>query len=115
MAACYLEARGGAVYVFPPTATLFSVLFFRLDCFGLPLGVLVVFRFLVDGHNPQDVATSFAWGGLDRYQGTKLGCVDAGMHFKDRRWKSGITNIEALVIFLAFGGSSSEGDVVSPI
>ncbi len=73
------------------------MLVFRLDYFGHPLVVLGVFRFLLDGHNPQDVATSL--GGVD-FIGTKQLDLDAGTHFNYRRWKIGIPNIESPGYFL---------------
>jgi hypothetical protein len=64
MAACSLEPCRLHSFLFCTTTFLHWFLVFRLDCFGLPLdGALVVFKVLLDGHNPQDVATSLGGGG----------------------------------------------------
>ncbi len=74
--------------------------FFRLDCFGLPLGAaMVVFKVLPDGHNPtQDVFTSL--GGVDLISNMQLN-LDAGTHFNYWRGKIGVKpNIEGAGYFL---------------
>ncbi len=67
--------------------------FFRHDFFGLHLLVLaiLVFRFLLDGHNPQDVATSL--GGCVDLIGNMQRNLDAGMHFNYRQ--IGVPEVES--------------------
>ena len=80
------------------TTFLCCFLLFRLDGFGLSLGrAQVVFRVLLDGLNPQDVATSL--GGVGLISNRQLN-LDAGTHFNYWTWKIGEANVEGLDYFL---------------
>ena len=65
-----LALSSPAVYTFfilAPPRFIAGFFVFRLGCFGVPLrGALVVFVVLLDGHYPQDVATSLGGGELDK-------------------------------------------------
>ena len=107
MAACYLEPRRLHGILFCTTTFLCWFLFFRLDGFGLPLGgAHVVFRVLLEGHNPQDVATSL--GGRVGLISNRQLILDAGRTSTTRRGRLGNRMSKGSVIFLAVSGRSSE-------
>ncbi len=82
------------MFSFCTTSFFFRAVFLRHEFFGLPLLILaiLVFSFLLNGHNPQDVATSL--GGVDLI-GTWQRNLDAGTHFNYRRWQIGISDVES--------------------